>query len=320
MPAWRRRRRRNTVPMNLKQLEYFVRVAELGSFSKAAMVLQIAQPALSRQVRALETDLRETLLLRNGRGVCLTDAGNRVFEHSVAILQLVNRARDDIEARRGEPGGRIVIGLPPSIGRQLTRPLIDAFRRQLPRAQLAVVEGLSAHIAEWIASGRVDIGLVHNPEGQAAIETTPILEEALCLVGPAPKARRGGRRTAPEPLPLAELPRYPLIVPERSHAIRKLLEAQAALSGLKLDIAWEVSSVSSIVELVCASYGYAVLTASAVAASGHAEQLVARPLAEPRLTSVLCLAVSSSKRPTALAKQAMRLLPELARAANAPAV
>ncbi len=303
--------------MNLKQLEYFVRVAELGSFSKAAMVLQIAQPALSRQVRALETDLRETLLLRNGRGVCLTDAGNRVFEHSVAILQLVTRARDDIEARRGEPGGRIVIGLPPSIGRQLTRPLIDAFKRQLPRAQLAVVEGLSAHIAEWIASGRVDIGLLHNPEGQAAIETTPILEEELCLVGPVPKTRRG-KRNAAEPVPMAELPRYPLIVPERSHAIRKLLETQAALSGIKLDIAWEVSSVSSIIELVCASYGYAVLTASAVTASGHADQLVARPLAEPRLTSVLCLAVSSSKRPTALAKQAMQLLPKLAREANAP--
>ena len=77
--------------------------------------------------------------------------------------------------------------------------------------------------------------------------------------------------------------------------------------------------MSSIIELVCASYGYAVLTASAVAASGHADQLVARPLAEPRLTSVLCLAVSSSKRPTALAKQAMQLLPKLAREANPPA-
>ena len=305
--------------MNLKQLEYFVRVAELGSFSKAAVVLQVAQPALSRQVRALETDLRETLLLRDGRGVCLTDAGNRLFEHSVAILQLVQRARDDIESRRGEPGGRIVIGLPPSIGRQLTRPLIDTFKSRWPRAKLAVVEGLSAHIAEWIASGRVDIGLLHNPQGQAAIETTPILEEPLCLVGPAPATRRGRRSALPEPVAVADLPRYPLIVPERSHAIRKLLDMQAALSGLKLDIAWEVSSVSAIVELVREGYGYAVLTESAVAASGEAERLAAHPLIEPQLISVLCLAVSSSKRPSALAKQAMRLLPELARAANVPA-
>ena len=82
--------------MNLKQLEYFVHVAELGSFSKASLVLDIAQPALSRQVRALETDLRETLLIRNGRGVTLTEAGQRLFEHGTAILQSVAQARDDM--------------------------------------------------------------------------------------------------------------------------------------------------------------------------------------------------------------------------------
>ena len=74
--------------MNLKQLEYFVRVAELGSFSKAAMILNIAQPALSRQVRLLETDLHVNLLTRNGRGVVLTEVGQRLFDHSVGILQL----------------------------------------------------------------------------------------------------------------------------------------------------------------------------------------------------------------------------------------
>ena len=79
--------------MNLKQLEYFVQVAELGSFSKAAVALDVAQPALSRQVRALETEVRQQLFLRNGRGVALTDAGKRLFDHSVAVLQLVTHAR-----------------------------------------------------------------------------------------------------------------------------------------------------------------------------------------------------------------------------------
>lgn len=87
--------------MNLKQLEYFVHVAELGGFSKAALILNIAQPALSRQIRLLETDLRVSLLLRNGRGVVLTEAGKRLFDHSVGILQLVSRAREDIQANRG---------------------------------------------------------------------------------------------------------------------------------------------------------------------------------------------------------------------------
>ena len=115
--------------MNLKQLEYFVQVAELGSFSKAAGVLDIAQPALSRQVRSLETELSQQLFLRNGRGVALTDAGKRLFDHSVAVLQLVEHAREDLGASRDEPVGRVVIGLPPSIGRQLTLPLIDRFRK-----------------------------------------------------------------------------------------------------------------------------------------------------------------------------------------------
>ena len=104
--------------MNFKQLEYFVHVAELGSFSKAALVLDIAQPALSRQVRSLETDLRETLLLRNGRGVVLTEAGQRLYEHGVNILQALAQAQDDMGASRDEPVGRITIGLPPSVGRQ----------------------------------------------------------------------------------------------------------------------------------------------------------------------------------------------------------
>lgn len=295
--------------MNLKQLEAFVRVAEFGSFSKAAMVLRVAQPALSRQVRALEAELHETLLLRNGRGAQLTEAGRRLFEHSVSILQLVSRAREDIEAQRGQPSGRIVIGLPPSIARQLTMPLIEAFKRQLPRARLAIVEGLSAHLAEWIASGRVDIGLMHNPQPQASIETTPILEEDLCLVTPVAKGRRTQR--ALTPVHTSDLAQYRLIVPERSHVIRNLLETQAALAGIKLDIAWEVSSIPSIIDLVGAGYGHAVLTASAVAASGRAAELQARPLIEPKLKSTLCLAVSANKRPSTLTKHALRLLPEL---------
>ncbi|HEX6018085.1 MAG TPA: LysR family transcriptional regulator, partial [Burkholderiaceae bacterium] len=142
--------------MNLKHLESFVRVAELGSFSKAARVLDLAQPALSRWVRALETDLRETLLLRNGRGVSLTDAGRRLFDHGVHILQRVSLAREDLGKQRDAAVGHVTIGLPPSIGRRLSLPLIEGFREQLPRGRLTLVEGLSAHIAEWIGGGRAD--------------------------------------------------------------------------------------------------------------------------------------------------------------------
>jgi LysR family nitrogen assimilation transcriptional regulator len=296
--------------MNLKQLEYFVQVAELGSFSKAAVVLDIAQPALSRQVRTLETELREQLFLRNGRGVALTEAGKRLFDHSVGILQLVAHAREDLGANRDAPVGRVTIGLPPSIGRQLTLPLIDRFKRELPAARLAVVEGLSTHIVEWVTTGRVDVGLVYNPEAQPGLDITPLLQEALGLVSRAPK---GPRPKSVPPLPMQQLPRYPLIVPERVHAMRRLLETQAALAGISLNIAWEVSSVPSIIDLVCAGYGHAVLTASGVAASARSGELVIRKLVDPAPVSALCLAVSALRRPTALAQHTMRLLTELAR-------
>lgn len=289
--------------MNLKQLEYFVKVAELGSFSRAAVVLEIAQPALSRQVRSLEIDLRETLLLRNGRGVTLTEAGRRLFEHGTEILQMVTRARDDVESRRDEPAGRVVIGLPPSLSRALTRPLIDAFRRELPRARLALVEGLSSHIAEWLSTGRVDLALLFNPELNPSIETTPVLVEALCLVAPAGEQRR--RRA---PLPLADLPQYPLVLPEGGHAFRRLLDRQAALAGIKLDVACEVSSVGAIIDLVIAGYGYAVLTASAVAASGRSADLTTRPITDPPLPSTLFLGVPAHQRPTPLTRRAVELL------------
>jgi len=297
--------------MNLKQLEYFVQVAELGSFSKAAVVLDIAQPALSRQVRSLETELHQQLFLRNGRGVTLTDAGKRLFDHSVAVLQLMAHAREDLGASRNEPVGRVTIGLPPSMGRQLTLPLIDRFKKELPSARLAIVEGLSTHIVEWVTTGRIDIGLVYNPEAQPGLEITPLLQEQLGLVSHAPKGKR--KRTALPPLPMKELSRYPLIVPERIHAMRRLLDTQAALAGIKLDIAWEVSSVPSIIDLVCAGYGYAVLTASGVAASARAGELVTRRLVDPTPVSVLCLAISAHRRPTPLTQHTMRLLTALVR-------
>jgi len=292
--------------MNLVQLRYFVRVAEMGSFSKAAIELDVAQPALSRQVRLLETDLHVTLLQRTGRGVLLTDAGKRLYEHAIGILQLVAHAREDLSANRDEATGRIVIGLPPSMGRMLTLPLVDAFRQHLPKARLAIVEGLSAHIVEWISTGRVDLGLVHNPDANPAIETLHVLDEPLCLVS----AARGPARKQP-PLPLAELAKLPLVLPEHSHAIRKLLETQAALSGLKLNIAYEVSSVSAILELVRSGHGHAVLAPSAIADSGQAAAFGMRPLAESVLTRTLCMAVSAHKPATPLVKRSMRMLHEL---------
>jgi LysR family nitrogen assimilation transcriptional regulator len=238
----------------------------------------------------------------------LTPAGRRLFDHGVQILQQVAQARADLGAQRDAPVGHVTIGLPPSIGWRLTRPLIEAFRTRLPRARLTIVEGLTAHIAEWIVSGRADLGLLYNPDPTPALEITPLLREPLSLVQPA--ARRG-KRAPPATVRLAELGAYPLVLPERHQAIRRLLETQAMLAGVTLDVAWEVSSIPAIIDLVCAGMGHAVLNASAVAASGRGAELAVRRIVEPELPSVLCLAQSASKPPTPLTREAHRMLAEL---------
>ena len=291
--------------MDLKQIEYFVHVAELGSFSKAAVVLDIAQPALSRQVRALETELREVLLIRNGRGVKLTDAGQRLLEHGHGILQLVAAAHCDLSARRDEPVGEIVVGLPPSLARRLTLPLIETFRAELPKARVAIIEGFSAHIAEWLSSGRVDLGLVYNPEPLPTIEITPVLIERLCLIG--------ARFAQPQAsVALRDLPGYPLVMPQRDHVFRKLMESQAALAGVKLNVAWEVSSVPAILDMVRSGHGYGALTQTAIRGDANTEPLCLVPIGEPEINSTLCLAQSSQKRRSALLKRTAALLTELA--------
>ena len=132
--------------MDLKQIEYFVRVAELGSFTRAAVVLNIAQPALSRQVRLLEVELRQNLLVRNGRGAVPTEAGKLLLEHGRGILHQVERAREELGRVRGALAGRVAIGLPTSVARVMTVPLTRAFRNELPEVRLSISEGLSGAI------------------------------------------------------------------------------------------------------------------------------------------------------------------------------
>ena len=297
--------------MNLQQIETFVCVAETGSFSKAAMLLDIAQPALSRQVRALETELRETLLIRTGRGVTLTDAGRRLLEHGHAIMQRVSLAKADLSSHRDEPVGRIVVGLPPSLARRLTLPLIDTFNREMPKAKLAVVEGFSVNIAEWLISGRMDLGLVYTPEPQPNIEVMPVAQEPLCLVGPSEQLKHM------HSMAFADLHQYPLIMPQRGQIFRKLMEAQATLSSVKLNLAWEVSSVPAILDLVRSGYGYAALTPSALSQVIGDQQLRIVPLVEPQIMSTLCLLQSAKRQATPLIKRTAEVLRKLTLQATA---
>ncbi|WP_370681593.1 LysR family transcriptional regulator [Comamonas sp. GB3 AK4-5] len=293
--------------MNLQQLETFVHVAENRSFSKAANLLDIAQPALSRQVRALETELRETLLIRTGRGVELTDAGQRLLVHAHGILQQVAWAKDDLQSQRGEPAGQIVVGLPPSLARRLTLPLIDIFSKQMPKAHLVIAEGFSVSIAEWLASGRMDLGLVYSPEAHPDLEVTPVLGERMHLIAPASALPRNTE------VAFAELPRFPLIMPPRGQIFRKLMEAQAALLQVKLNVVWEVSSVPAILDLVRGGYGYAALTDSALHTHAPEQGLSQHPIRKPHVDCTLCLMQSVKKRSTPLMQRSREVLQRISR-------
>ncbi|PKO57024.1 MAG: LysR family transcriptional regulator [Betaproteobacteria bacterium HGW-Betaproteobacteria-21] len=284
--------------MDLRQLEYFVHVAEMGSFTRASIALDIAQPALSRQIRLLEVELRQNLLIRNGRGVTTTEAGKLLLEHSRGVLHQIERAKEELARIRGASSGRVAVGLPPSLSKVLTVPLARAFREQLPDATLSISEGLSVSMQESLINGRLDIALLYNASPSPEIDTTPLAEEELFLV-----ERRQPDSTC-APIRLAEVADLPLVIPGRPHSIRMLVEAEMANIGFHPKAALEVDGVSGILDLVADGAGSAVLSMNAVTTSGKAEALNARPITEPRLRSRLALAVSA-RRPTTATQQSM---------------
>ncbi len=286
--------------MDLKQLEYFVRVAELGSFTRAAGVLNIAQPALSRQVRLLEVELRQNLLLRNGRGVTTTDAGKLLLEHGRGILHQVERAREDLGRVRGALAGRVALGLPPSIARMMTVPLTRAFRKRLPSAALSISEGLTISMQEGLLTGRLDIALLYNPPASPELNTLPLLDEELFLIGPRPS--RG--KAVAQPISLKEVSALPLVIPSRPNAIRMVVETEMAGIGCKPEISLEIDGVAAILDLVADGAGYAVLPKYALATMQRPETYQARPIEKPRLASRLALATAAG-RTTTMTQQAM---------------
>lgn len=285
--------------MDLKQLEYFVRVAELGSFTKASLALDVAQPALSRQVRLLEVELRQNLLIRNGRGATPTEAGKLLLEHGRGILHQVARAREELGRVRGALAGRVAIGLPPSLARVLAVPLTRAFREQLPEASLSITEGLSTTMQEWLVTGRLDIAVLYNAQPAPEIEIAPLQDEELLLVERRPPGL--AEEPPPPPIPLAEVAQVPLVIPSRPNAIRMHVETEMAALGLRPTVALEIDGVPAILDLVADGAGAALLSRNAVARSARPSAYRTRPL-DPPLRTRLSLA-TSSQRPATLTQQ-----------------
>jgi LysR family transcriptional regulator, nitrogen assimilation regulatory protein len=302
-------------PMDLKQLEYFVRVAELGSFTRAAVALGVAQPALSRQVRLLEVELRQNLLVRNGRGATPTEAGKLLLAHGRGILHQVERAREELGRVRGALAGRVAVGLPPSLARVLTVPLTRAFRAQLPEARISISEALSVTMQEWLNTGRLDIALLYNAQPTPDIDIHPLQDEALWLV----QARAPGWAEDPPPGPIAlrEVAALPLVIPSRPNAVRMQVESEMANIGCRPTVALEIDGVSAILDLVADGAGAALLSRHAVASAVRPSAYQVRAVCDPPLRTRLCVATSSLRPATLTQQSTLALIRHTLAAVNA---
>ena len=296
--------------MDLKQLDYFRHVAELGSFTRAAAYLSVVQPALSRQVRALEVELGQNLFERNGRGVVLTDAGARLLEHTRGILTQIGRARQELEDQRNGDSGHVALGLPPSLGSTVTVPLVKAFGKILPNARLATVEGLSAYILEWLTIGRVDCALVYNATATATVDVQPLLDDQLFLIAPLDNGAGSARAKS---ITLAQLADYPLIIPSRPHAMRMSVENALAGVDRKIRVAYEIECIPAVIDLVRQGHGFGVLPMNAVKATQWAEAVLAKPIVSPVLKTSLSIATSAQRPKSPLMRKAIEVIRDIVR-------
>lgn len=291
--------------MDFRQLAYFVRVVEAGSFSAAGAELMLSQPTLSRQVALLEAELEQRLLTRTGRGVEPTEAGVALLDHAKAIIEQVERAREELRDMRGTPRGRVVVGLPPRIALVATTRLVQRFRAAFPQAVITVAEGLSVHLREWLIAGRIDLALLFDPPPSPQLSYETLAHESLVLAAPRRRPRLQAR------LALKSLANHPLVLPSSPNAIRSLLDRTLSARNIKLQIVAEVNTVHASLALVCDGVGATVLPESAIAPSRHASNLQVARIGPPEIRNTLVLATALARPATRLTRATADLLRDL---------
>ena len=243
----------------LRRLRHFLKVAELGSLTRAAAALHIAQPALSQQMRGLESELGVKLFERGPRGMTLTDAGQRMRSEATALIggmkSLVERVK---EAR--DPEGEVVIGVGQTIGSVLMVPLLEMAAERLPRVRIQVREMLSGLLPDLVRSGAVDFAISYNTVSGNGIEAVTVLEEDMCLVGQRRLVERyvGARRSGE--FRFRDIGEVPLFLSRRGHIMRELVERVARAKGIELKLVAEIDSLYIMKELALGGSGCCVLS------------------------------------------------------------
>ena len=303
--------------MDLKQLEYFVRVAELGSFTRASISLDVAQPALSRQIRLLEVELRQNLLTRNGRGAVPTEAGKLLLEHGRGILHQVALTREELGAARGALAGRVSIGLPPSLSKLITVPLAKAFAQHLPKAQLSLTEGFSVLMHEGLRVGNLDMAVLYNPEQSSDLEMATLHEDVLTLISPVAGAAKSKQSAT---VSLGDVADLPLILPSRPNAFRILIEGEMMTIGKRPKVILEVDGLNAILNLVKEGMGHAILPSYTLSNFDNASPFSIKTIHSPAIKSQLMLVWSARRPTTQTQKKAMEVVTQVLLHAIANAV
>jgi LysR family transcriptional regulator, nitrogen assimilation regulatory protein len=281
--------------MDFRQIRTFRSVAELGSLSKAADKLRIAQPALSRQIKLLEHELRTELFTRSGRGMVLTEAGRILLSRTAGIVRQIDQIRDDIQSAAGAPSGRVVLGLVPTVSCVLSTRLAQRTVDTYPGISLCIVESYSGHLIEWLHRGEMDLAIIYGPSADLHLNLHSLGRDPIVAVGP-----RGSGLSRKKEVGIDWLLRQKLVLPSHSHGLRALIERAAAKKKLQLDVQLEADSFRVLTSLVEAGLGYTLLPPSSVRGeirerrletatiSGQApmrELLIASPLDHPDSTA-----------------------------------
>jgi DNA-binding transcriptional LysR family regulator len=221
-----------------RRLFYFYHVARLGSFSTAETVLDIAQPAMSRQIQQLEAELGAQLLVRKGRGVSLTETGAIVYRRAEAILAGMEETHLEIDAALRAPGGKVSLAAPSFFIRTFMPPVVQRFWNSHPGAQLRVVEASTGLVSEMLAAGDIDVAVVLHEPNSPRIETERIVSEAMDLV--VSRDHPFARRAKVE---RAELKSQPLCIAGNRHGSRILIEQYFQDAGLPMNVGMELDSM-----------------------------------------------------------------------------
>ncbi|ADV15210.1 LysR family transcriptional regulator [Mesorhizobium ciceri] len=294
--------------MELSQLRTLIHVAELGSLSKAADRLHIAQPALSRQVRMLEEELGFALFLRHGRGMVLSEQGKEVLKHAMRVMAEIDEIRATATPADAPLTGEVAIGLPPTVADIISLPLAAAFGKAHPNAKLRLVSAYTGYLLDWVHRGEVDVAVLYDPRMARSLRSRPLLLENLFLIGPPDAGFSTVRAVS-----FTSLAGKRLLLPSIKHGLRIIVERCATDAGITLDVGIEADSYSALKDLVRNGHGWTILPLAPIHADVVAGQLTAAPLIDPVPVRRLILAYPADRPASRLARFAGQAIEDIAK-------